>query len=47
MLGGFALALSYGAYVAEVYRAGINSIHRGQRDAALAVGLTERRRCAT
>ena len=41
VLGGFALALSYGAYVAEVYRAGINSIHRGQRDAALAVGLTE------
>ena len=42
VLGGFALALSYGAYVAEVYRAGINSIHRGQRDAALAMGLTER-----
>jgi len=42
ILGGFALALSYSAYVAEVYRAGINSIHRGQRDAALAVGLTER-----
>jgi polar amino acid transport system permease protein len=42
VLGGFALALSYGAYVAEVYRAGINSVHRGQRDAALAVGLTER-----
>jgi polar amino acid transport system permease protein len=41
VLGGFALALSYGAYVAEVYRAGINSIHRGQRDAALAIGLTE------
>ena len=41
MLGGFALALCYSAYVAEVYRAGINSIHRGQRDAALAVGLTE------
>jgi polar amino acid transport system permease protein len=42
VLGGFALALSYGAYVAEVYRAGINSIHPGQRDAALAIGLTER-----
>jgi polar amino acid transport system permease protein len=41
VLGGIALALSYGAYVSEVYRAGINSIHRGQRDAALAVGLTE------
>ena len=41
VLGGVALALSYGAYVAEVYRAGIVSIHRGQRDAALAIGLTE------
>ena len=35
--------LSYSAYVAEVYRAGIDSVHRGQRDAALAIGLTEGR----
>jgi len=41
VLGGIALTLSYGAYVAEVYRAGLRSVHRGQRDAALAVGLTE------
>jgi polar amino acid transport system permease protein len=41
VLGGIALTLSYSAYVAEVYRAGISSVHRGQRDAALAVGLTE------
>ena len=41
VLGGVALTLSYSAYVAEVYRAGIRSVHRGQRDAALAVGLTE------
>lgn len=41
VLGGIALALSYSAYVAEVYRAGIGSVHRGQRDAALAVGLTD------
>jgi polar amino acid transport system permease protein len=41
VLGGIALALSSSAYVAEVYRAGIRSVHRGQRDAALAVGLTE------
>jgi polar amino acid transport system permease protein len=41
VLGAVALALSYGAYVAEVYRAGIVSVHRGQRDAALAIGLTE------
>lgn len=41
VLGAIALGLSYSAYVAEVYRAGVNSVHRGQRDAALAVGLTE------
>jgi polar amino acid transport system permease protein len=42
LLGGFALTLAYAAYVAEVFRAGIDSIHPGQRAAALAVGLTER-----
>jgi len=42
VLGGIALGLSYSAYVAEVYRAGIASVHRGQRDAALAVGLSDR-----
>jgi polar amino acid transport system permease protein len=41
VLGGIALGLSSTAYVAEVYRSGIRSIHRGQRDAALAVGLTD------
>ncbi len=41
ILGGAALALSYGAYVAEVYRAGLRSVHRGQHDAALAIGLSE------
>jgi polar amino acid transport system permease protein len=41
VLGAAALALSYGAYVAEVYRAGIRSVHPSQRSAALAVGLTE------
>jgi polar amino acid transport system permease protein len=41
VLGAIALGLSYSAYVAEVYRAGIGSVHRSQRDAALAVGLTE------
>jgi polar amino acid transport system permease protein len=41
VLGSIALTLSYGAYVAEVYRAGVQSIHPGQRHAALAVGLTE------
>jgi polar amino acid transport system permease protein len=41
ILGGAALALSYAAYVAEVYRAGIDSVHPDQRSAALALGLTE------
>jgi polar amino acid transport system permease protein len=41
VLGGIALTLSYSAYVSEVYRAGINSVHRGQHDAALSVGLTQ------
>ncbi len=41
VLGAIALTLAYSAYVAEVYRAGIRSVHRSQRDAALAVGLTE------
>lgn len=41
VLGGIALSLSYSAYVAEVYRSGIRSIHKGQHDAALAIGLTD------
>ena len=41
VLGGIALTLAYSAYVAEVYRAGIESVHPSQRAAALAVGLTE------
>lgn len=41
VLGGIALALCYSAYVAEVYRAGIDSVHPAQRSAALAIGLTE------
>lgn len=40
-LGGIALALCYTAYVAEVYRAGLDSVHPSQRAAALAVGLSE------
>jgi len=41
LLAGIALTLAYSAYVAEVYRAGIGSIHQTQTDAALAVGLTK------
>lgn len=40
LLGAIALTISYSGYVSEVYRAGIRSVHRGQHDAALAVGLT-------
>lgn len=40
LLGGLGLSLSYGAYVAEVYRAGLESVDDRQRAAALAVGLT-------
>jgi polar amino acid transport system permease protein len=36
-----ALTLSYCAYVSEVYRAGINSVHRGQVMAARSLGLSE------
>ncbi|HTU14779.1 MAG TPA: amino acid ABC transporter permease [Solirubrobacterales bacterium] len=40
LLAGIALTMAYSAYVAEVFRAGITSIHQTQTDAALAVGLT-------
>lgn len=39
-LGTIALTLSYGAYVAEVFRAGIASIHPSQWAAGRSVGLT-------
>ena len=34
------LGLNYAAYMSEVYRAGIDAVHRGQREAALAIGMT-------
>ncbi|GII84807.1 ABC transporter permease [Sphaerisporangium siamense] len=40
VLGIIALTLSYGAYVAEVFRAGIDSVHPSQRAAARSLGLT-------
>lgn len=40
-LGGLALVLSYAAYVAEVFRAGIDSIHPSQRAAARSLGLSK------
>jgi polar amino acid transport system permease protein len=38
--GTVALVLSYSAYVSEVYRAGIDSVHESQRAAARSLGLT-------
>jgi polar amino acid transport system permease protein len=40
ILGGAALVLSYSAYVAEVYRAGIDSVHPSQVAAARSLGLS-------
>ena len=40
ILGGIALVLVYSAYVAEVFRAGIESVHPSQRAAARSIGLT-------
>ena len=37
----FAFVLNYGAYFAEIFRAGIGSISRGQYEAARALGLTQ------
>jgi polar amino acid transport system permease protein len=39
-LSGIALGMCYSAYVAEVLRAGIYSVHPSQASAALALGLT-------
>jgi len=39
--GTVALVVSYSAYVAEVYRAGIDSVHPGQRAAARSLGLSD------
>jgi polar amino acid transport system permease protein len=40
VLGCVALVLTYSAYVAEVFRAGIESVHPSQRAAARSLGLT-------
>ena len=38
--GVFALTLTYGAYMAEVYRAGIEAVPRGQMEAARSLGMS-------
>jgi polar amino acid transport system permease protein len=40
--GIMALAVGYGAYLAEIYRAGIQSLERGQMDAARSLGMSYR-----
>ena len=39
--GVFALAFNYGAYLTEIFRAGIQAVPRGQREAAQALGMPE------
>lgn len=38
--GVFALGLNYGAYMSEIFRAGLGSVDNGQREAAFAIGMT-------
>ena len=38
--GILALSLNYGAYMTEIFRAGLQSISYGQREAAIALGMT-------
>jgi len=40
--GSLALILTYAAYVAEIFRSGIESVHQSQRSAALSLGLSDR-----
>jgi polar amino acid transport system permease protein len=40
--GILALSLNYGAYMTEIFRAGLQSIHHGQREAAEAIGMSHR-----
>jgi polar amino acid transport system permease protein len=41
--GIIALSLNYGAYMTEIFRAGIQAVPRGQREAAQALGMPESR----
>ena len=41
--GAWALTITYGAYMAEVYRAGIEGVPRGQMEAARALGMSHGR----
>ena len=41
MAGITALSRNYGAYMSETFRAGIQGVGKGQREAALALGMTQ------
>jgi polar amino acid transport system permease protein len=40
LAGVLALGLNYGAYMSEIFRAGLSSVGKGQREAAIALGMT-------
>lgn len=41
--GVIALSVQYGAYLSEIFRAGVQAIHKGQIEAGLSVGLSKTR----
>jgi polar amino acid transport system permease protein len=43
IMGTIALAFNYGAYMTEIFRAGIQAVPQGQREAAMALGMSDRR----
>jgi polar amino acid transport system permease protein len=43
VLGILALGFNYGAYLTEIFRAGIEAVPRGQVEAATALGMSQRR----
>ena len=43
IMGTFAVAFNYGAYMTEIFRAGIQAVPKGQAEAAAALGMSERR----
>jgi len=43
VMGVVAPAFNYGAYMTEIFRAGIQAVPSGQREAAMALGMSDRR----